>query len=662
MLNYWEKRFHDLDEEGNYYQMPSSKIYKRTQSTITRRGDPSIVASNIQRQNQHLMRMASKSSLKQRKEEVNRSVMECASNHFESDISASLNQKSSRERTPETFANTKTVEDTCASSIRSKNKVAWFHKMMDSKAEYEKAKAKLAIKEDQEFILNSEKSKIKRFTPNKSFESRISLKRKALVDPSEKRTSPLKKSRSRSTHRETPKLNNRISIIKEEDESFSIERDELPSRSIKGLVGRYVQKELSLSSQKEKISMEDLTLRKLVEESLGKQELLQYQLKDIYGIIERDVPTLSNVNDLIDAAISRKLDRMQVDTKVEKMQVQLNSLIAGYETDHACSSDHIVNLQDKLEALRDDFDARIKDIEYDVTKYENRKDTIQSLNMRLHNIESDFDQLVYAIDCNMKDFSKRVENRMSTKNSNKSFRSSHLAYNLVGDDTVDNELTSYNATPKLKRDISELKTQVQKIIRNPSAHKDLDQLQMAQRSTHKSTTKSLKKSRKTTRPEIQSSHLQDFSLALDQQVAREKEADERLSQSASVRYQSMLNEYKGSFLSRRGQAALYDRCSSVEPRSPLRSFTSVTRPRSSEPRSSTVTPLCLKNSGAGFRDHLYTTITEEDAENGSKREVKTRVDNLFDSANDKNEKEKEERDLKRSKRKFKGEKRINKRF
>lgn len=109
--------------------------------------------------------------------------MDSASNHFESDISgkvsflnfylisqfnaqlkctnlaflASLNQRSSRERTPETYANTKTVEDTCASSIRSKNRVAWFHKMMDSKVEYDKAKAKLALEEDQEFIINSEK-------------------------------------------------------------------------------------------------------------------------------------------------------------------------------------------------------------------------------------------------------------------------------------------------------------------------------------------------------------------------------------------------------------------------------------------------------------------------------------------------------------------------
>lgn len=84
----------------------------------------------------------------------------------------------------------------------------------------------------------------------------------------------------------------------------------------------------------------------------------------------------------------------------------------------------------------------------------------------------------------------------------------------------------------------------------------------------------------------------------------------------SSRYQSLLREYKGSLLARQGHGIIHGRDPRADNISPLALVTERTRPRSSDPRSSTVVPLCVKQRHSDYpvndpKKHLYATILEE---------------------------------------------------
>ncbi|CAI2385309.1 unnamed protein product [Moneuplotes crassus] len=591
---------------------------------MSRKGKPSSVAKQIQRQNEQLLRSASKSTLKSRVSDANRSVLDHVPNHFETDNSGSLNHQSSRDRITEPSMHTnftrlntegQALDDTCASSINSRNKAAWLRKMLHSRADYEKAKARLGIDVGDDFVPN--------YNPSQSVRNtRLSLNTLALLNPTTKNTSPLKRSRSRSDQREISKISNGISIIKEEDDSFSKEPKKIPTRSIKGLVEKYVQRELAASAKYGAGDISDVHLRRLVEESLGKQELLQYQIKDLFKIVEGEVPTLSNISDLIESAVNRKVDRMNIEEKVERMENQIKALVGHYKADHDHTTEQILNIQDNIEALKDDMTGRISSLEYDIAKYENKKDAIQGINMRLHNIEAELDQFKIRTDTNINEVHRRVDSKIFVKNRDGP-RSSHLPYNLTEGDIAHKADSSevrdlsdnlFNTQKEFFTGIQALRKQVDCISRDLYEHKrDFSPLS---RIDEKTKTKSLKKSRKTKNIEIEEQNIRDFSPIIERQKEREKIADERLNRSMTVRYQSILNEYKGSALARQGHGFIHGRDPRAESIPPLGIVTERTRPRSSDPRSSTVVPLCGKHRHSDYplhdpRNQLYETILEE---------------------------------------------------
>lgn len=99
------------------------------------------------------------------------------------------------------------------------------------------------------------------------------------ASPSNMKTKPLKKSRSRSDKRGSLPVAKNFAVIKEEEDSFSLEQEEQPRSSIKGLVEKYVKRELSGFKPAETPAPSLNRFKKLVEENLGKQEVLEYQVR-----------------------------------------------------------------------------------------------------------------------------------------------------------------------------------------------------------------------------------------------------------------------------------------------------------------------------------------------------------------------------------------------
>lgn len=170
--------------------------------------------------------------------------------------------------------------------------------------------------------------------------------------------------------------------------------------------------------------------------------------------------------------------------------------------------------------------------------------------------------------------------------------------------------------------------------------------------------KCLKKCRKIRKEDIEKREIAPIDSTI--QIEREREADERLNQSMSMRYQSILNEYKGTFLAMKGHEVVHGRGRSVRTRDVKPKLTEKQRPRSSDHRHSSVVPLCVKNRNTEViydpgLDQNFTTIHEVENQTPkvrrpqsnirqssvsgvtftareSRATSKPKVDNLFESA------------------------------
>ena len=121
------------------------------------------------------------------------------------------------------------------------------------------------------------------------------------------------------------------------------------------MIQYYVRHEVNSFGRQQK--SKDYNLTSYIDEFNARQDRLEGKLNgryfglvlenfnllfiDLTHALEAEVPTISNVTNLIDTAVNKKLDRMLFDEKFHSLDKQLKSLTNHYGNDHNHLSDLI---------------------------------------------------------------------------------------------------------------------------------------------------------------------------------------------------------------------------------------------------------------------------------------------------------------------------------